>query len=185
MPEGRTFIGSAVVPIRLVFLMWLAFVVDFLYGYELTFFGIWPRTVAGIIGIFTAPLLHADPFHLVSNTIPLLFLGVVLFYYYNNIASSIFFKCYFFTNILVWLFARPFIHIGASGLIYGLAAFLIFFGLFKRDFKSLFISLIVMLLYGSIFYGLFAFNDRISWESHLAGGIVGTVSAIWHRRANV
>lgn len=183
--SGRTLIGSALIPIRFVFLMWLVFAVDFLYGYDFAFFGIFPRTVFGAIGIIAAPLVHADPFHLISNTVPLLFLGVVLFFYYRRIATNIFFRCYFITNILVWLFARPSLHIGASGLVYGLAAFLIFFGFFRRDFLSLFISLIVLLLYGSIFYGILPTNTLISWESHLAGGIVGAVSAVQFRKSKV
>ncbi|MEX2336509.1 MAG: rhomboid family intramembrane serine protease [Fulvivirga sp.] len=182
MPGARTLIGSAVVPIRFVFLMWLFFAIDFLYGYDLTFLGIVPRTVFGAIGVITAPLVHADPFHVISNTVPLLFLGIVLFYYYHRIANGIFLKCYFLTNILVWLFARPYVHLGASGLIYALASFLIFFGFFRRDFRSLFISVVVMLLYGSIFYGILPLNDQISWESHLAGGIVGALVAVRYRR---
>lgn len=185
MSSGRTLIGSAVVPIRFVFLMWLCFVADFLYGYDLKIFGIWPRTLSGGIGILTSPLIHADYIHLLSNTFPLLFLGAVLFYYYYRIASGIFLRCYFITNILVWLFARPSMHIGASGIVYGLASFLIFFGFMRGDFKSLFISLVVLVLYGSIFYGVLPVNPLISWESHLAGMIVGAVSAYRFRNASM
>lgn len=183
--SGRTLIGSAVVPIRLVFFMWLAFAIDFLYGYDLSIFGVFPRDLIGAIGIITAPLVHADPIHLISNTIPLLFLGPTLFFYYNKIASGVFLRCYFITNLLVWLFARPYLHIGASGLVYGLASFLIFFGFFRRDFLSLIISLIVLLLYGSIFYGILPTNSHISWESHLAGGVVGAITAVQFRKRKV
>ncbi|WP_238354651.1 rhomboid family intramembrane serine protease [Fulvivirga marina] len=182
MSNGRTLIGSAVVPIRFVFLMWLSFVVDFLFGYDLTVFGIWPRTLIGGIGIITSPLIHANYIHLISNTIPLLFLGVVLFYSYHRIASGVFLRCYFFTNLLVWLFARPSFHVGASGLVYGIASFLIFYGFMRRDFKSLFVSVIVLFIYGSIFYGVLPVNSHVSWESHLAGAIVGAVTAYNYRK---
>ncbi|ELR70818.1 rhomboid family protein [Fulvivirga imtechensis AK7] len=165
--------------------MWLAFAVDFLYGYDLAIFGIFPRSIIGAIGIVTAPLIHANPVHLLSNTVPLLFLGPTLFFYYHKIASAVFLRCYFITNLLVWFFARPYLHIGASGLVYGLASFLIFFGFFRRDFLSLIISVIVLLLYGSIFYGILPANSNISWESHLAGGVVGMVTAVQFRRKRI
>jgi membrane associated rhomboid family serine protease len=132
-----------------------------------------------LIGIFTAPLIHGSIYHLISNTIPLLFLGSVLFFFYHKVAGQVFLRAYFWTNILVWLFAlRQVPHIGASGVVYSLAFFLIFFGLFKRDFMSLFISIIVILLYGSVFYGVLPSDPRISWESHFAGALVGIASAI-------
>ena len=177
-PSGRTIIGSSIVPFRVVFLMWLAFVADFVYAYPLTQYGIVPRSVRGLIGIITAPLLHGNLMHIVGNTVPMLFLGSVLFYFYNRIALRVFLSCYFITNILVWLFARSSVHIGASGLIYGLAAFLAVFGFIRRDIMSLAISVVVILLYGYLIYGVLPTVYWVSWESHLAGAIVGTVTAI-------
>src|SRR5688572_483502 len=99
--------GSSVVPFRLVFLMWAAYYVEFFYGWPLSVLGIVPRTLTGLIGIFTGPMLHGNLNHLVSNTIPLLFLGTVLFFFYEPIGRTVFFRSYFWTNILVWLFGRP------------------------------------------------------------------------------
>jgi len=79
----------------------------------------------------------------------------------------------------VWLFGRPLsTHIGASGVVYALAFFLIFFGLFYRDFRSLAISVIVLLMYGGLFYGILPADPNISWESHLGGALVGVATAI-------
>jgi membrane associated rhomboid family serine protease len=90
----------------------------------------------------------------------------------------VFFRCYIITNILVWIFSpRASYHIGASGLIYGLASFLIFFGLIRQDFLSLLISMGVVIAYGGIFYGVLPMDPRVSWESHLAGALVGAVTA--------
>lgn len=176
--EHVSFLGSAVVPLRLAFLMWLVFSVEIFYGIDFTFLGIYPRSLIGLIGIVTAPIIHGSLSHLISNTFPLLFLGCTLFFFYYRIGGRVFFICYFYTNILVWLFSpRLSYHIGASGLIYGLSAFLIFFGLLRRDFTSLSISIIVVALYGGIFYGVLPTDPHISWESHLAGALVGTVSA--------
>ncbi len=159
--------------------MWLAYTLQFVYGYNLQFLGIRPRTLEGLVGILTAPLIHGGLTHLISNTLPLLFLGTTLFFFYERIGRTVFFRCYFFTNVLVWLLSpRVSYHIGASGLIYGLSAFLIVFGLLRRDFVSLLISIGVLLAYGGIFYGILPSDPRISWEAHLAGAIVGTVTAI-------
>ncbi len=178
MASGSSVFGSSVVPFRLVFLMWAAFYLEYMIGFRLSAFGIVPRTAFGLIGIFTAPLIHGDILHLLSNTIPMLFLGAVLFYFYYPIGGQVFFRSYFWTNILVWLFARPANHIGASGVVYALAFFLIFFGLFRRDFLSIFISTVVLILYGGVFYGVLPTDPRVSWESHLAGALVGIGSAI-------
>jgi membrane associated rhomboid family serine protease len=182
MPEARSYLGSAVVPFRLVFLMWVVFAVEFYYQVDLSSFGIIPRTLWGLIGIFTAPMIHGNLGHLISNTVPLLFLGGTLFFFYNRIGTIVFFRCYFLTNILVWLFSpRQTVHIGASGLIYGLSAFLIFFGFLRKDLMSMLISIIVILLYCGIFYGVLPTDPWISWESHLAGTIVGTATAFMLR----
>jgi membrane associated rhomboid family serine protease len=171
--------GSSVVPFRIVFFMWLCFFLEFVYGWQLSDFGIQPRTLSGLIGIFAAPLIHGSVLHLVSNTVPLLFLGSVLFFFYSGIGGVVFFRSYFWTNTLVWLFARPANHIGASGVVYSLAFFLIFFGLFRRDFVSILISVLTLLLYGGVFYGVLPTDPRVSWESHFAGAAVGIFSAVY------
>jgi membrane associated rhomboid family serine protease len=173
-----TIIGSSVIPFRLVFLMWLSFVLETNYHWNISDYGIEPRTLKGLLGIFLSPLAHGDLFHLVSNTIPLLFLGATLFFFYEGIANMVFFRAYFWTNAMVWLFARPSNHIGASGVVYALAFFLIFFGFFRRDFRSILISVLTLFLYGSVFYGVLPGDPRISWESHLGGALVGIMSAI-------
>lgn len=169
--------GSLATPFRLVFLMWIVFFLQHIF--PITDFGILPRTLFGLIGIITAPVLHGSLSHLLSNSVPLLFLGTVLFFFYKKIGAIVFIRCYFLTNILVWLFARSNSnHIGASGLVYGLAFFLIFFGIFRRDFISILISLVILLMYGGVFYGVLPTDPRISWESHFSGALVGIFTAI-------
>lgn len=158
--------------------MWLVFSIEFFYGYDFGWLGIKPRSFSGLIGILTAPLIHGNLAHLISNTVPLLFLGSVLFFFYSRIGGIVFFRCYIFTNLLVWLLSpRVSYHIGASGLIYGISSFLIFFGLIRKDFWSLTISVVVLIMYGGIFYGILPMDPRISWESHLAGAVVGATTA--------
>ena len=183
---SSSIIGSAVIPLRLVFLMWLVFFVELMTQIPFTYFGVIPRSLMGLVGVFISPMLHGSLAHLLSNTVPLLFLGSVLFYFYYRIGAAVFLRGYFWTNILVWLFARPANHIGASGLVYALAFFLIFFGIFRRDFASIFISIVVMLLYGGVFYGVLPSDPNVSWESHFAGALVGVSTAVtYSRKKNV
>ena len=170
---------SVKVPFRLVFLMWAAFFIELLLRIPLSYFGIVPWTLIGLIGILTGPMLHGSFDHLLSNTIPLLFLGSVLYFFYGKIGGIVFFRSYFWTNIMVWLFGRhESSHIGASGVVYGLAFFLIFFGIFRRDFTSMLISIVVIMLYGGVVYGVLPTDPRVSWESHFAGALVGIYTAI-------
>lgn len=178
-PGPSSFFGSSVVPFRLLFLMWLVFSIEFFAQIDLGWLGIKPRTLEGIPGIFFAPLIHGSLSHLISNSIPLLFLGSMIFFFYERIGGVVFFRCYFITNILVWLLSpRVSYHIGASGLIYGLSSFLIFFGFLRKEFWSLVISLVVLVLYGGLFYGILPLFPGVSWESHLSGAIVGMYTAI-------
>jgi len=168
---------SVLPPLRLTFLMWVIFSFEFYLSLDLGFLGILPRDWMGMFGILTAPLVHGSLLHIVSNTFPLIFLGVALYYFYDKIATRVFLQCYLFTGLLVWIFARPVYHIGASGLIYGLAFFMISFGIFRKDFKSIILSIVVVLMYGGIVYGIFPTQAGVSWESHLMGAIVGIVTA--------
>src|SRR5690606_20547025 len=123
--------------------------------------------------------LHGSLNHLISNSIPLLFLGTILYFFYERIAGIVFFRAYFWTNSLVWIFGRQGAnHIGASGLVYALAFFLIFFGIFRRDFLSIIISVAVILLYGGVIYGVLPTDPQVSWESHFSGALVGIYTAI-------
>lgn len=173
-----SFFSSITTPLRLVILIWLIFLFEFSYGIDLGFLGVLPRNASGAWGVLFAPLLHGNFYHLLSNTVPLIFLSGMLYLFYNRIASRVFTLCYFFPSILVWFFGREFYHIGASGLIYALAAFLIAFGIFRRELKALLISALIVILYGGLLYGIVPNQPGVSWESHLFGAIVGVFLGI-------
>ncbi len=160
--------------------MWSVYFTEIVFHLNLGFLGVWPREYFGLIGIITAPMIHGNSLHLLSNTIPLLFLGSTLFLFYQRIAGKVFFLCYIITGMLVWLFGRPTFHIGASGVIYGLAFFLIFFGFFRKDIRSLFISIVMVIFYGGLIYGILPNQAGISWESHLFGSLVGATAALYY-----
>ena len=162
--------------------LWMVKVVESLMSFDLGVFGIHPRSLTGTVGIITGPLVHGDFQHLMSNSIPLIFLGIGVFYFYHRIAQEVFLGIYFFTGIWVWIVARDAYHIGASGVVYGLASFLLFSGFFRKDSRSIAISLIIIFIYGGMAYGLFPINEEISWESHLLGSIGGFVVAFLYRK---
>ena len=171
-------------PLMMVVIIWGIKIAETIFNYDLSYLGIYPLRAKGLIGLITAPLIHADFSHLSANTIPLLLMGSALFYFYDDIAYTIFFLIYFSTNLWVWLFARESYHIGASGLIYGLAFFLFFSGIFRKNTRLAALSLLVIFLYGSLIWGIIPnlFPDKnISWESHLMGSVSGIVFAIYFR----
>ncbi len=178
MSDLRSIKSTFTLPFRIVFLMWLIYYIQDSAGVDLGFLGINPRSFDGLIGIITGPMVHGTTRHLVSNTFPLIVLGGLLFWYYPKFATRVFWQSYLFTGMMVWIFARPFYHIGSSGLVYALGFFLVFLGLLKRDFKTLLISLLVVGLYGGIFTNVFFIDNRISWESHLLGAVTGAVQAV-------
>ena len=174
---NRSIYQSIWIPLRLALLMVLFFAVQTYLQLDLRFMANIPRTLEGLGGIIFAPLVHVSSFHLLSNLFPLLCLGTVVYWFYGNIASAVFMRCYFLPQILVWIFARQQAHVGSSGLVYGLAFFLIFLGFFRKDFKSLLISILILLFFGGLFYGILPNHSGISWESHLAGVVAGGMAA--------
>ncbi len=173
---------SLVYTIAFVGFLWLVKAIETLLSFDLGILGIHPRSLAGTVGIITGPLVHGDFHHLMSNTLSLIILGVGVFYFYHRIALKVFIGIYFFTSLWVWILARDAYHIGASGIVYGLASFLLFSGFFRKDSRSIAISLIVIFLYGGMVYGLFPVNEEVSWESHLLGSIVGFLAAFIYRK---
>lgn len=183
--EAIKFRNSVYFVVSFTLLLWGIKALEWAVALDFGFLGILPRTLSGTMGIITAPLIHGDVLHLISNTFPLLLLGVSVFYFYHRIALEVFAWIYFLSGFWVWMAARDAYHIGASGLIYGLVAFLFFSGLFRRDTKSLSISLVVIFLYGGMLQGLFPTNGRISWESHLLGALAGGFCAFFYREVRI
>jgi membrane associated rhomboid family serine protease len=183
--EKRKIIQSLTVPVLFISLLWFIKLGEIISQTDLGFLGVYPRTLHGLFGIITSPLLHADFKHLFANSIPLLVLGSSLFFFYRELAVKTFLLIYLITGICVWAGAREAYHIGASGVVYGLAAFLFFSGIIRRDGKLLAITLLVTFLYGSMVWGIFPdfFPERnISFESHFWGMATGTILAFYFRK---
>jgi len=172
---------SSFVALAFVVLLWLIKLIEYEFAYRFSYWGILPRDLQGLRGILFSPLIHGDFAHLAANTLPLLVLIFSLFFFYRKAPYLIFLLLYLFSGVFVWLGGREALHIGASGLIYGLAAFLFLSGVLSHNIRLLTISLVVAFFYGGLFWGIFPIKPEISWESHLWGGISGFGLAFFFR----
>jgi membrane associated rhomboid family serine protease len=173
---------SMIVPGILLFLMWFVKIIEILFDIDLSFLGIRPLEFKGLPGIFLSPLIHENFGHLFNNSIPVFFLGTAVFYFYSEVAFKVFVWTYLLTGLLVWLMGRASWHIGASGLIYGLASFLFFSGIIRRYFRLIALSLLIVFLYGSMVWGMLPeLYKNVSWESHMLGFVSGILLAVRFR----
>ena len=170
---------AALTSLFFVALLWLIPLLG--WGLGLADYGIRPRQLAGLPGILVAPLLHADFWHLIANSLPLVVLGTAMFHVYPHAAFRVLPMVYLVPGIAVWLFARDGVHVGASGLVYGLVAYIFVAGLMRRDRRAIATSLLVAFMYGSVAWGVLPINPGVSWETHLAALLVGVVMAILMR----
>ncbi|MFZ1389536.1 MAG: rhomboid family intramembrane serine protease [Thiolinea sp.] len=165
-------------PAVLVFvgLIWLVFLLDRFLPLEQ--FGLIPRNAPHIVGIVTMPFLHGSLQHIMSNTVPLLILLTLLAGSRAN-SRTIVLIIVLLGGALLWLFGRgSALHIGASGLVFGLAVFLIVSGLLERRVVPLLIAAFVTFMYGSsLLSGILPWQPGVSWDGHLFGGIAGAVAA--------
>ncbi len=140
--------------------------------------GIIPRELSGLPGILFAPFIHADFSHLIANTFSLVILGFILASTEDNGIISILLAVMLLGGLGTWVIGRGgTIHIGASGVIYGILGYLLARGYFRKDFKSVIISLIVFFAYGGMIFGVLPSVPGMSWESHLCGFCAGILAA--------
>lgn len=174
---------SVFVSVMFVVILWLIKLVELEFGFDFSDLGLLPLHQKGLRGILFSPMIHGSFNHLIANTFPLLVLVFSLFFFYRKFAYLIFILIYFLSGVFVWLGGREAIHIGASGLIYGLAGFLFLSGILSYNIRLLTISLVVAFFYGGLFWGIFPIKPEISWESHLWGGISGFGLAVFFRHS--
>jgi membrane associated rhomboid family serine protease len=172
-------------PVLFVIVLWLIWLLQQGFdaaGYQ---WGIYPRSVRGLVGILTEPLIHSGVKHLFSNSVPLIVLGWCLFYFYKELGYVVFPFLWILSGVLTWCLGRESWHIGASGLIYALSFFLFFSGIFRRYIPLMAVSLLVAFLYGSTLWNMFPIAElvdpSVSWEGHLSGAISGLIGAIVFR----
>lgn len=181
-----TFFGNikraAVFPLFFVAIMWAVFLIENLLGSYFGVYGILPRDWTGLRGVFLSPFIHGGWEHLTHNSLPMLILGTMLFFFYKRVAWQVFFYSMLMTGVWVWVGARSSFHIGASGMIYAFASFLFFSGVFNRNLRMMGVSLFIAFMYGSMWWGVLPLEKGVSWESHLFGAISGVVIAWQYKK---
>lgn len=161
--------------------VWLVFLFEQLTGLDLSRFGLRPRDGEGLLGLLTTPLLHANLAHITSNSIPLFVGGVAMLFLYPNSSLRALPVIYVGSAALAWVFARPSLHIGASGLVYGMLAFVFVSGILRRDLRSVGVSLMIWFFYGSMLWGVLPVQRGMSWELHASGMVIGVIMAFAFR----
>jgi membrane associated rhomboid family serine protease len=169
----------------IVSLMWLIFAIDYILPVNLYEWGVMAQSLKGLRGILLMPLIHSteDFKHIFNNSVPTFILVTALFYSYKQVAWRVFLSSWILTGLFVWIFAvqGKAYHIGMSGVIYALVGFLFTSGVIRRYFPLQALSLFVIFLYGSLIWGIFPIEPRVSWQGHFMGLIVGIWLAFYFR----
>ena len=184
LPPDRTNAGSKYVKATvasvalLLALMWIVGMVNILFDYRLSEYGVVPRTVDGLIGIPLMPFLHGSFDHLLVNTLPAVILGGLVAIQ----GSKKFLTATVFITLVgggaLWVVGRSAVHVGASGLIFGYFGYLIARAWYTRSLGAVLIAVVVAVVYGGILLGVLPFfQEGISWEGHLTGLIAGALAA--------
>ena len=163
-------------------IIWSVKILEIVFDYDFTEYGVLPRKFNGLTGILFSPLIHSDVNHLLNNSLPVIILCLLIFNFYSQIAKKIFIYLYFISGLWLWCIGRESFHIGASGLIYAMASFLFFSGILRKNSQLSAVALLVIFIYGGLFWGLFPIHKNVSWEGHLTGFIAGILVSFIFRK---
>lgn len=174
-------------PLLFLAICWIVFLCDWYFNLDLYRLGVSPRTASGLKGVIFASLIHGDWSHILNNSLPVFLLSSMIFYFYRPIAWPVILWTWFISGLWLWVGGRNSdaitnYHFGASTLIYAFSTFLFFSGVFRKHRQLMVVSAIVVFLYGSITYGIFPFDAKVSWEGHLFGAISGLLVAYSYRK---
>ena len=184
-PDKKEALSAAFHALILLSLPWIVYLTEVLCSVKFTHFGLYPHEWKGLIGIVTLPLLHEGVTHLMSNTPAFFLLIFGLFLFYKKEAWMILLYLYITSGLMTWLMGRTqSVHVGASGLIYALAAFHFVTGIIRKVPRQMAFSLLVTFLYGGFVWAFFPVLYRdtsLSWEGHLSGLLSGISFAFYFR----
>ncbi|MBL4605892.1 MAG: rhomboid family intramembrane serine protease [Flavobacteriaceae bacterium] len=173
------------VPLISIISIWVVYWIEIKFGYNFNKYGILPRDFVGLRGIFLSNFIHSDTSHLFNNSVPLFVLLAGLFYFYRDVAFKVLIYGILLSGLFNWIIGRESYHIGASAVIYLLFSFIFFSGIFKKHYRLIAMSLVVIFLYGSLIWLILPTEDRISWEGHLAGFLMGLFFAYLYRKKGI
>ena len=158
-------------------LMWLGEIVDAIIGHRLDQYGIEPRDTDGLVGIPASPFLHSGFDHLVSNTVPFLVMGFVIAFGGALRVAAVTAIVAIVGGLGTWLLApASSLHIGASGIVFGYAGYLLSRGVFSRRLRDLLLAAIIVIFWGGALLGGLLPAAGISWQGHLFGAVGGVVA---------
>lgn len=160
-------------PLLFLLAIWAVFWIEVTYSTNFNTYGIYPRSLVGLRGILFSPFIHGSVNHLYHNTIPLGALTLALCYFYRQKAFVVLFWGWLLSGFLTWVIGRDSYHIGASGIIYVLASFIFFKGVFQKHYRLMALSLTIVFIYGSMIWYILPLEAGVSWEGHLAGFLTG------------
>jgi membrane associated rhomboid family serine protease len=158
--------------------MWVLELVDLALDHRLDQYGIEPREPDGLVGVVAAPFLHADFGHLIANTIPFVVLGIIIGL--QGVARVLVVTgiVMLVSGVGTWLIGPDnSLHIGASGIVFGYATYLLARGLFNRDLVEIAIGLGVVAIWGTALLGGLVPQDGVSWQGHFFGAVGGVLAA--------
>lgn len=161
-------------------IMWVIKGIELYQDVSFASWGLLPRSVSHAYGILTMPFLHGDFNHLVGNSTAFLVLTTLVFWIYPRMATGTLLIVWLLGGFWAWIIGRENYHIGSSGIIYGLAAFIFTAGLLSRNYRMLALSLLIVFLYGGLFWGIFPLQPEQSWEAHLGGAAAGVIAAFFY-----
>lgn len=170
-----------VYPIYFVLSLWVAYWLDMRLGFDAKVLGVYPLSIKGLPGILLSPWVHAGLSHLYQNSLPLLLMLGALFHFYQKVSWQVMLIGVLSSGLFTWFLGRPSYHIGASGLVYALFAFLFFAGIFSRYYRLVALSLTLVFVYGGLVWYVFPIKEGISWEGHLGGFLGGLFLAVYFR----
>jgi membrane associated rhomboid family serine protease len=170
---------TAKVPLALsiIGLLWLILIFNALVGYRLNVLGIYPRHPLGLIGIFFHPFLHGSFNHLFFNSIPLFVLLTFMLIFGVGVFICASLCIIFLSGILIWLFGRKAIHIGASGLIMGYWSYLLVYAFRYPSILAYGLAIVCIYYFGSLLLSIFPNEERVSWEGHFFGLLAGIATS--------
>ena len=169
------------VPLIAIVSIWLVYIFEIKFGYNFNKYGVYPQKLSGLKGIIFSPFLHSNTKHLINNSVPLAVMLSSLYFFYQQIANKVLFWGVILSGFLTWVIGRPSYHIGASGVVYFLVSFIFFSGIFRKYYRLVAVSLVVVFLYGSMVWYIFPVEEQISWEGHLSGFLVGLLIAFFYK----
>ena len=172
--------NTFIFPTFLILIISMVKMIELKTGSNWAHLGVEPKNISGLKGVFLSPFIHGSVKHLFNNVLPLFFLLSAMIHFYDKLSYLIYIIIHITSGCLLWIIGREVFHIGASGVIYGLASFMFFSGIFRRNTQLLAFSLLITFLYGSMVWGIFpeTVKKGVSWEGHLSGAIVGFILSI-------